>query len=582
MKTSKKNLLLAERCVNSGNKDPNQLTVADAVRAFEEVVGSEPGSYKGWARVTMLQIRKSAAAICQSLGERRVPIETKACDNTLIVEIIGADRNLGYQRAGTVITSIGVKHSGALELILACGRAMGLSHPSFQALDEWDRLKFTKMDNQAKRVKLALKRSGIRPRDVTEAHLESWANVCEGRGLTGQAIRASISQFKLAIRESHLESEFPSLDVQPKRPMPTCVGIDEMHPLAAEQLHGMLHLLEQLDDKEVICKSKSTRKAFALQVRQLYGYAREHAEELGIANTELSDLDQIFNKHVITSCARHGCKERKWTKDTVRMFIHRFHSVFKVLSPYSSQDWEWMLDLITEFRPEAESKKEQRLEARAFNYDYDSLETIPVQIRDERIAKLNLSHREREWMIMCEFLMLFLVTAPWPLHCLANCRVYSENANLFEKDGRWFYRFTALEVPFRRAATAPLPERLVPILRLYLKYRGNSPGPLFRTRRGLAFSSDRLSALIQDLTEHYVGERVPGSSFRDIYAYWWLLNHPGVNGYVSLARILWISDHACRLRYDKAYRDAYRKAHPEGARRRRKEERRREMTAAAA
>jgi hypothetical protein len=487
-----------------------------------------------------------------------------------VSEVIGIKNDFRQHLKGKVGKGGLSRHLMHLNLIVASGRAMGVPHATFDAEHEWDQLKFVRMDRKAKRLVLALRRSGVRPSEVSQEHLDGWSAGCKRRGLTGEAIKASISQFKLTIRTSNLESEFPNLDVESKTAPQVCVALKDMLPHPRKQLEEILQRLEQLDASGVIWKCKSTRDDFSAKVRLLYGYAVENAEDLGIMDGEITDLDQIFNEKVIRNCARWGAIDKGWNRDTVRMFLHRLHSVFKILSPYSLHNWEWMLDLITEFPPEPESKKEERQARRAFDYDYDTVATIPKQICEERLVAKNLGVRERERRIMCEFLMLFLVTCPWPVQCLASCTVFSDSANLYMKDGQWYFRFGALEVSFRRAGKGPLAQRLVPLLELYLKYRGDEPGPLFRTKRGLAFTSSRLSALIEDLTEAYVDARVPGSDFRDIFGYWWLLNHTLPEGYFSLARILWISDHACRMRYDKDYRRAYRAKHPEGARRRRK------------
>ena len=477
----------------------------------------------------------------------KVPNERKTPDTTLIYEIIG----IGW----------GSSLSG-LQLIIVCGRSMGLSHPLFDAQREWDQLKFSKMDNIAKRLLLALRRSGVRPCNLSDKHLQAWAAGCVDRGQTHVAARQSIAQFKLAVRASGLQSNFPNLDVELKGPEQYCVAIEDMHPRTWEQLQDALHALEKLDTAGIISKTESTRGAFTEAVRQLYGLALAQPDVMKMIGGAVTDLQQILDQEVFSQCVRMGYHKKGWTRDTTRMFVHRFHSVFKVVSPYCFQNWEWMSKLVAEFPEDPEKKKEETLAARAFNYDYDAVETIPAMILGKRMETEDLSDREREWSIQCEFVMLFLVTDPWPLQCLAHCTVYSEGANLYEKDGRWFFRFHALEVPFRRAAQGPVAQRLVPLLRLYLKYRGDQPGPLLRNRKGGAFTSARLSELVKDLTETYVQSRVPASSFRDIFAYWWLFNNPDLNGYTSLAQILWISIHACRMRYDKDYRAEYLAKHP--------------------
>ena len=80
-----------------------------------------------WARTTIKAVRTSANRICECVGKQKEPNERKTPDTTLIYEIIG----IGW---GSRLSH--------LQLIIACGQAMGVSHPLFDAHKEWDQLKF--------------------------------------------------------------------------------------------------------------------------------------------------------------------------------------------------------------------------------------------------------------------------------------------------------------------------------------------------------------------------------------------------------------------------------------------------------
>lgn len=79
-----------------------------------------------------------------------------------------------------------------------------------------------------------------------------------------------------------------------------------MHPYSRRQLEEMLDLLDRLDANGIISKGKGSREAFDLQVRQLYGYARDHAQVLEGIGGKITDLNQILNQEVISKCVRWG------------------------------------------------------------------------------------------------------------------------------------------------------------------------------------------------------------------------------------------------------------------------------------
>jgi hypothetical protein len=556
---------LARKCVNPGLTNVNLITFADVVRAFCIVINSEPGLNRTQITNLKSSIRSASFVICRYLDEQRTPQEKKTPEDTPVGEIIGFEDGLKKWLKGNSTVFMCRKRLIQSHLILACARSMGLTHGEFEVQDEWERLNFGEMDQVAKRLMNALIGAGVRPQDVCLRHVEAWAKACFEDECEPEPVRQSISQFKLSIRRANLQASFPKLNVELVQPTEYKRAFKNMDPHVQEQLDEILQLLKKLDEDEIIRKGERARDGFLREVERLYGYA-----ELSGLIEKVTDLDQILNQDVITGCARWGYSEKKWKQEPLGKFLNNLHAVLEVYPSYKSRNWDWMLELIWEFPEEPESQKEARRAERAFHYDYDALATIPGRISEKRRATPGLSREEKEWRIHCEFLMLFLMTAPWPPHCLINCRVFEDNANLVKVNDRWFFRFSPLENPFRRAVSESFPRRLVPLLELYIEYRGERPGPLFHMREGGNLSSKSFRLLVVNLTEVYVGAKIPPSAFRDIFAYWWLNKYPGLSGYTTLASIFWENVHAVRMRYDKAYCAAFMAKHPRRNTRRRK------------
>jgi hypothetical protein len=90
---------------------------------------------------------------------------------------------------------------------------------------------------------------------------------------------------------------------------------------------------------------------------------------------------------------------------------------------------------------------------------------------------------------------------------------------------------------------AILPHRLVPLLEDYLQHhrpillRGPDPGTLFLNRDGLPLTTSLVDELVSNLTLHYGHRRVTPHVIRDIFAFWWLNDHP--EELLTVSKVLW-------------------------------------------
>lgn len=563
---NKPKFALAEKCTDPGLTDLNRITISDVIHAFYIVITSEPGLDRRQIKEWMAILHSAAHVICFYLSRQETLESVKTPDDTLISEIVVVEDNLKQWLRDNSSAAVRTRHLGQLRLMFVCARSMGFSHGALTAQDEWDQLKFVEMDSLAKRLILRLRRSGIHPRDLTLEHLDAWEIGCLKRGLAPGPTAASIRGLKCCIRKSKLQASFPKLDLERLAPSPEySTRIEDMHTHVREQLASMVDVLAEFDKDERIRSCERTRSEFVGKIRRLHGYAQRFYPDM----KEITDINHILNQAVITACARWGHSEKAWTGDSVAGFLYSLHSVLTVHPAYEDQDWEWMLDLICEFPGEPESKKEARRAARAFNYDYDTLAKIPMQIRKARRTARNLSRQERAWSILCELVMLFLVEYPMLPRCLAECRRFAASANpeekpanIIENAGRWFFHFSPLENQLRRDVSGPIPRRIAPLFKLYIKVRkylvrGADPGTLFLSKKGRPLSIKTLRSLVENLTNTYVHRQVPPIAFRDIFAYNWLLHNQGLRGYTTLASILWMSIHGVRFKYDRDYREAW-------------------------
>ena len=107
----------------------------------------------------------------------------------------------------------------------------------------------------------------------------------------------------------------------------------------------------------------------------------------------------------------------------------------------------------------------------------------------------------------------------------------------------WQYHFREDQTKNGREVRSILPRRLVPLLEEYLGHHraclvnGSDPGTLFVNSDGHRLNASQVTLLVSNLTLRHAGRRVTPHIFRDIWAYWWLANHP--EDYLTVSKKLW-------------------------------------------
>jgi hypothetical protein len=561
--------LLAQKSAAYGIDGSELVYVSELVCAIKLAIKSAPDLNPKQAGEWLRRLRVSTSFICTCVGEEKTPADT------LIREIVEAKDEICKRIKRTSSSTECSRHVTHLRLLLAFAKSMGFSHEVFAVEKEWEKLQFTGMDSSAQMIITDLKRNCVRPQDVTQKHLNDWKLERKNRECSFAATSQSISQLKYRIRQAGLQKSFPKLDVNSARSAPFRVAMKDMNPPVRIELEGILAWLAEQEASEILRMSERTRMAFAERTENLYGYAiHKHLPPL----KNVVSLSDLFARNIVAGFARWGFGTGKSKQGTICVMLHSFHSVLKEHPSFRNQGWSWILDLINEFPQELESVIDARRQERAFDYDYDTLAAIPQMIREKRESAKDISDEEIGWMIHDELLILWLVTYPWPPRCLRECRIFGDHPNLMRGSDRihlvsnkrrnpdikdmvcsdkWFFRFDAEEVPKRRAVRGPVPLKLVPLLNLYHEYRPflireNDPGTLFLNRYGEELVSSTFILLVGDITERYVGKRIPPSAFRDIFSYDWLNKHRG--DYLTVASIRWESVHGVRFHFDPQYR----------------------------
>lgn len=530
-------------------------TVAQLLDLIEKVTCQEPEITPDEVKMRISRIRRSADFICRHIGQKQVPARTP----TESLLTCGTDLAKSVKRVKSY--PIRILYVGQWKLLVEFAKALGFQHEILNLEREWDRLGCI-VDSYNRTLINDLKAKGIHPQEVSQEHLDAWQNCPQNQKLSSGRIEQSISQFKYQIRRANLQSEFPNLNVDSACGKRFSVPMKKMSPEVREELTAILEWLAEQNRRETIRMSERTRKNITVEIERLYGFSRDYYPPLH--GKPLTSLDEMLKRPVVKAFVRWLHKEHKYSRASLNMVVFNLRSMLKAHPAFENRDWEWMVDLLKEFREEPESKVEQRREERAFDYNMATLRLIPDMLRERRESAKGLTRIKKAWMIHDELLMLFLTTYPWPPRCLRECRVSGDSPNLMKKspgDGLqkvWYFYFHPEEVPRRRLATGPLPKKLVPTLNLYLRYRRDlvkdtKVNTLFLNRTGEPLTQLRFVLLVKKLTRSTVGKPVPPIGFRDAHGYEWLVKKPGDFG--TLASLRWETEYWVKMRFDRDFRN---------------------------
>jgi len=563
--------------------DPSALVyLFDLMVAIELVMTTAAGLAKEHAAKWIKLLRLSVAAICASFGDSITP------ENLLIQDLIDRRVEIADKLRKTHSTGEATHHSNHLRLLLAFARGLGIKHALFNVQQEWEQLPFFGKDRAAQMVIIFLIDRLIHPKELTEQHFKDF-RTARMKDYSIPATNQAIAYLKMRIRDvPGLEANFPLLDANPERDDECRLALRYMDPALKTEVEAVIAWLSEEVTPGITRMSECSRKDFLMLLEILCGFA-DWLPHVGT----IASLSDCLNRPTITAHARWLYCTARANQVSIKTRIYTFHAFLTKYPPFANQDWSWMGSeyfpgqqsdpapgLIAEFPVEPESEIEARRRDRTFDYNYGAIDHLPEMMEERRKSESRHDEAEIGWMLHDEFLMGWLGYYPLPPRCMYECRIHGDRPNLFRaseypnlvpeclkrtripylvSDDMWVLLFAAEEVPNRNPWEGPLPDRLVPGLVRFLKYRplliqGKDPGTLFLNRHGGALNAVTLGKLTGNISESYLGlgKRIPPSAFKDIAAYRHLGRRPG--DYSTLASLQNKSVHGVRMRYDLKYK----------------------------
>jgi hypothetical protein len=562
--------------------DPTALVyLADLMMAIELVMTKAAGLAKANVSKWLKLLRLSVTAICASLGDCVTP------ENLLIQDLIDSRAEIRDKLRKTHTSGEATHHGNHLRLLFAFARGMGVKHELFGVEQEWEQLPFFGKDRAAQMVIIYLIDRLIHPKEVTEQNFKDF-RAARREDYSIPATNQAIAYLKMRIRELvEPKAEFLLLDLSSAQEGSCRLALKNMDLTLRTEVEAAMAWLAEEVAPGIIRMSESTRQHFLMLLEILCGFAN-WLPRVGT----ITSLSDCLNRPIITVYARWLHYTKRANQISIKTRIYSLHAFLAKYPPFADQDWSWISStrsfpgqqtvaaptLVAEFPKEPESAIVARRRDRAFDYDYDTIDHLPELMQKRRESDSSRSKVEIGRMLHDECLMGWLGYYPLPPRCMYECRINGDNPNLFRasdyphlvpdsiartkhlhlvSDDMWVLRFAAEEVPNREPIDGPLPDQLVPALIRYRQYRsllihGEDPGTLFLNRDGGALRASTFSKLVGNISESYLGKRIPPSAFRDIAAYKYLSWKPG--DYYTLASLLCQSEHNVRMRYDLKYR----------------------------
>jgi integrase len=415
-------------------------------------------------------------------------------------------------------------------------------------------------------IRFAIRR-GERPSDLCEKDFDDWYQQALARGRAYVYVRSFRSSFKRAVLRLGLADRFPKLSWAPRK-VRYGIPVRAFPTPLREEVQALLKWKQDpyAEGRPRRARHRAeTAHSLEKYIARFYGFVTNVQNRKNVTS-----LIQLVNRESVVSFLNWALNERKRNSTAVVIELSILCAAMRWNPAYKNEDFSWFRPLISQISPEPESEKRER-KARKY-LPYEAVAEIPALIRGGREAAAQRNRKQVAIAVRDELFMSWIVTLPWRQRNIRECQL---ERNLFRAElptlaniarpewvqqsllanpheEFWQFYFREDETKTGQEVRSVLPHRLVPLLEEYIEAHrpllvmGSDPGNLFLNCRGGPLTRDEVIYLVSRLTIQYKGRRVTPHLFRDIFAYWWLENHP--QDYLTLSKVLWHRDIKTTLR----------------------------------
>jgi integrase len=402
-------------------------------------------------------------------------------------------------------------------------------------------------------------RQGKTPFQFCNEDLNAWGQTLLDQGRSYRYTMAAKRSFRLALIRSGLAEQLPKLRCNSERPSPYGVPLLLFPTQLRREVEALLNWKQDVYSEGRPWRGRlRTVSAKHLEscISRLYGFVTKVEQR-----KDITKLVQLVTKTSVVSFLKWSLNERRLKGEPLAGNLGLLCAAMRWNPAYRAYDFGWFRTLLSEIQPDSESEKQER---KASKYlPYEVVDDMPRMIHERREELVKKSKKQLSLLVRDELLISWLVTLVWRQRNIRECRL---GHNLFKAEVQpmvniavpywaqerlranphekfWQFHFREGETKTHREVRAILPRRLVPLLEEYLEhYRpillmGSDPTNLFLNGKGRPLTDQGVNDRVSNLTVHYAHRRVTPHLFRDIFAFYWLRNHP--RDYLMVSKALW-------------------------------------------
>lgn len=549
-----------------GPLEPPQLAHAtvENLRTLEDLLSAIRGTEP--EQTSLLAMLNSTAAHLSRYLRRapdKIDIETLA-DASVLDGFVTYLEEKGRGQRGLSRNSVR-SYVNYVRLLIRKARGLGWTEHRVEAEEEWQEISaLAKKRRCASVIQYAI-RNGLKPGDFRDAHMEEMGQFVIKKGHTYRHVMALKSRFRKLVAECGLHSDVPGVSPFSPKPRYRIRLSNFPEPLRRE----VLELLKWKTDRfaegrparsRIRHSSAETLQEFFCEV---YGFARN------VKGTNPITLADLLSKDTLGKFLEWRISVRKVKIRSILASFSMVNHIAKTYPPLSDKGLQWMPQMVSQLRDEAEDTNDT---AKARKWvSYDELSRIPEEIRRE-IGTLGSSDTKKKAILFRDLLLIaWPLVQPWRQKNQRECKLGdpANGANLFKaqisplstiarpewvqealkknpKEEFWQICFRREETKAGCQVDAILPKQLVPLLEEYLKVHrpvlvcNGEPGTLFVNDQGRPYGNNSFCERVKNINLRHVGRGVNPHLFRDIVAIKWLEEHP--EDYLTVSKLLWHSD----------------------------------------
>ena len=483
-------------------------------------------------------------------------------------------------------------YSNFAAMLLRAAKDLGWASPQPEVPDEWKAILAVMQQHRpgnkrgqyygcAKIIRYAI-RLGRSPSQFCDEDLNTWCEAQLKRGRSYEYMNSVRSNFRRALTKNGLTEKLPAIRTAHKY-TPYGIPLRSFPARLRTEVEALLRWKQAVFAPGRPRRGKHravTAKHLEDVITRFYGFVIKEEKRKNVVS-----LVKLVTEKSVSAFIEWSLNDRKLKGEPFANGLWLLCAALAHNPAYKAQDFGWFRKLLSNIQPDSESERQERKLSKYL--PYETILSIPRMIHNKReeivnlVGRLNNSQNSISPRLAAkqaslrkqiarlahnELLFSWWGETVWRQRNIRECQLgrnvfkaevppmvnmaiphwVQEQIALNPHEQFWQIYFSESETKMKHEVRAILPHRLVPLLEDYLQHhrpillRGSDPGTLFLNRDGFPLTTSLVDDLVSNLTLHYGHRRVTPHVIRDIFAFWWLKDHP--EELLTVSKVLWHRD----------------------------------------